>query len=111
MTRVRIVIGVGVMVLLMIAASVSIFAVAPGTTPEENLQYRIERLQERVDAGIITQEQADLIAAAMTANFADCDGTGARTGRAMGLCLGQSGGRGQGNGVCNGTGSGMRQGQ
>lgn len=117
MTRTKTLIGVGIMVLLILTATVSAFAAAaPGTTPEENLKYRIERLQERVDAGILTQEQADQMAATMTANFANCDGTRFGTGQGTGLCLGQGNANGQGNRAWGGNGRGcgggmMRQGQ
>lgn len=53
---------------------------------EEMLETKKDRLQEKVDTGKITQEQADKAAARIKKNQANCDGTG------------------NGGGVCDGTG-------
>jgi Spy/CpxP family protein refolding chaperone len=73
----------------------------------EMLEIRKDRLNERVEAGQITQERADELMAAMEDRQANCDGTG--SGAGQGLHMG--GNEGKGHGQNNGHGgSGMKLG-
>lgn len=72
---------------------------------DEMLQWKKEVLQERVDAGLITQEQADTILAAMAERQLTCDGTGSGLG-GYGMGGGFGGMRGQGGGLGGGRGAG-----
>lgn len=64
----------------------------------EVLQIKKDILAEKVAAGLMTQERADEIAAAIENNQANCDGTGnARIGQGMGAGFGGMQGNGQGN--------------
>lgn len=74
---------------------------------DEMLQIKKDIMADRVEAGLITQEQADEIMAAIEENQAACDGTGSgRTGQRMGAGFGGMQGNGQGNrgfGQCGGS--------
>lgn len=73
---------------------------------DQMLESKKAWLAERVEAGTLTQAQADEIIQAMEANQAVCDGTGsARIGRGLGA------GFGQGAGQCLGLGQGAGAGQ
>lgn len=108
MTRFRKTIMIGVMVITMGAATVSSFAAASaaGSANAPNLDelkaQRLElmkdRLEDRVEAGIITQAQADAMIERMEANQALCDGTGRMMGNGSGMMGNGSGVRGQGYG-------------
>ncbi|HYE68913.1 MAG TPA: hypothetical protein VEA58_09900 [Anaerovoracaceae bacterium] len=64
----------------------------------EMLQIKKDALAEKVAAGLMTQERADEIAAAIENNQTNCDGTGAaRIGQGMGAGFGGMQGNGQGN--------------
>jgi len=77
----------------------------------EILQIKKDILAERVAAGIMTQERADEIAAAIENNQTNCEGTGtARIGQGMGAGFGGMQGNGQGN-RCFGQGGGNWQAQ
>ena len=99
MTRLRRTIMIGVMVITMGAATVSSFAAASATVGTDTLSIdelkaqRLElmkdRLEDRVEAGIITQAQADAMIERMKSNQALCDGSGA--GRMMGNGYGMMG--------------------
>ncbi len=66
-------------------------------------------LDERVQAGTMTQEQADKVYAALQANQANCDGTGsAGIGKANGAGFGKGMGKGTGAGQGMGRGQGSR---
>ncbi len=95
MTRFRKVIMIGVMLITMGAATISSFAAVStaGVTGTPNLDalkaQRLElmkdRLEDRVEAGVITQAQADAMIERMKENQALCNGTGGYgTGRMMG---------------------------
>jgi len=71
----------------------------------EATEVKNNQLAEKVAAGVMTQERADEITAAMLANQEDCDGTG--TGN-DGVRLGA--GFGQGSGNMQGAGAGAGQG-
>lgn len=74
----------------------------------EMLQIKKDILADRVEAGLMTQERADAIIAAIEENQATCDGTGLnRTGQKMGAGFGGMNGNGQGYGRgMNGYGQG-----
>jgi len=79
------------------------------------LEQKKTLLDQRVNDGKLTQEQADNIYNNMQSNQATCDGTGnAGIGKNYGAGFGQGNGMGNGNGSCDGTGkgngSGMRNG-
>jgi hypothetical protein len=57
------------------------------------------RVEERVQAGTMTEERAEAVLAAMETRQANCDGTGS------GNMYGEA--NGNGNGVCDGTGDGV----
>ena len=73
------------------------------------LESRKALLAERVEAGTMTQEEADAILAAIEKNMATCDGTGsARIGRSFGAGFGRSSGSCGGAGMMGGRmGGGM----
>ena len=60
------------------------------------------RVEERVQAGTMTEERAEAVLAAMETRQANCDGTGS------GNMYGEA--NGNGTGVCDGTGSGNASG-
>lgn len=68
------------------------------------LEAKKEILAKKVADGIMTQERADQILAAIKENQASCDGTGSsKVGRSMGAGFGSNGGgQGQGKGQCGG---------
>ena len=118
MTRLKKLVLLGTMVLTVGAASVTSFAAtAPATTAggidpaklaewqADRLELRKEFLQQRVDAGLITQEQADAAIAQMKEMQALCNGTGVYNGagRMMGSGFGANG---QGRGYGPGCGAG-----
>lgn len=75
----------------------------------EMLEMRKARLNDRVEAGQITQDRADELIAAMEDRQANCDGTGSGAGQGLRM------GAGQGKGGCHAQGkghggSGMRMG-
>ena len=68
-------------------------------------------LDQRVDDGRLTQEQADNIYNTIQSHHATCDGTGnAGIGKNYGAGFGQGNGMGNGNGSCDGTGIGYGNG-
>ncbi len=70
---------------------------------DEILQMKRDILAKKVADGIITQEEADEIIAAMEQNCSDCDGTGkACNSFKFGIGFGQQNGSGQGR--CQGFG-------
>ncbi|MBR0598484.1 DUF2680 domain-containing protein [Sinanaerobacter chloroacetimidivorans] len=72
----------------------------------EMLQIKKDILADRVEAGLMTQERADEIIAAIENNQSACDGTGSlRTGQRMGAGFGSMNG---GQGYGQGNGQGMR---
>ncbi|MDD3168772.1 MAG: DUF2680 domain-containing protein [Eubacteriales bacterium] len=102
----------GAVILAIGATTATAFAAVPYNTPAEALagkqeafraemlQIKKDRLADRVEAGLITQERADEIIAAIEENQAFCDGTGSeRIGQRMGAGFGgmQGNGNGQGN--------------
>lgn len=80
----------------------------------ENLEMKKDILSQKVAAGIMTQEKADEIIAALQENQANCDGTGsAKIGKGQGAGFGKLNGNGQGKGQGQGRagrGQGMRNG-
>lgn len=62
-------------------------------------------LDQRVNEGRLTQEQADNIYSAMQSRQSNCDGTGNGMGQNCGPGFGQ--GNGMGNGIGNGNGTGV----
>lgn len=73
----------------------------------ETLEMKKDQLAQRVEAGTMTQEQADAIIAQLEANQATCDGTGtAAIGRNAGAGFGMGGGQGRGAGGGRGMGAG-----
>lgn len=76
----------------------------------EMLEIKKDALNERVEAGTITQEEADEIIANIEENSALCDGTGS-AGIGSGNCLGNGQGNGQGTGQGNRQGNGQGRGQ
>ena len=71
------------------------------------LDLRIARVQDRVDAGRLTQERADAIIAAMEDRLASCDGTCDGTGLGTGLGTGGMM-AGAGLGSCSGNQTGSQ---
>ncbi len=75
----------------------------------EILEIKKDILKTRVESGLITQEQADIIISAIIENQAVCDGTGtARIGQNMNAGFGSCSGLGLGSGGMN---RGMGRGQ
>lgn len=117
MTRLKKLVLLGAMVLTVGATSITAFA-ATSTTPAgvsasdldewkaQRLELKQEILSDRVEAGLMTQEQADAIIQQMVENQALCDGTG--IGR-QGTMMGRGNGGGYGQGYCGG-GMGFGQG-
>ncbi len=71
----------------------------------EMLQIKKDALAKRVEDGIMTQEKADEIIAAIEENQANCDGTRpAKMGQKMGAGFGGMNGKGQGKGQGRGRG-------
>lgn len=72
---------------------------------EESLKLKEEILQQNVTDGILSQEEADEILAAIKDRQAICDGTGYGSGLGNGYGYGCGGGfgRGQGRGFRNGS--------
>lgn len=65
----------------------------------EMIEVKTDALADKVAAGLLTQERADEIIAALENNQASCDGTGTnRMGQRMGAGFGGMGANGQGNG-------------
>jgi len=119
MTKMKKMILLGAMVLMMGATTVTAFA-ATSTTSDgisitnldelkaQRLELRKEILAEKVEAGLITQEQADAMIVQMEKNQAICDGTGGNgTGRMMGNGAGMMG---RGSGANGQGGRGLGQG-
>lgn len=78
---------------------------------DEMLDVKKQILDEKVAAGIITQEEADEIIAAIEENQLNCDGTGSgRIGQGMGAGFGGMMGQGNGNGQGRGNGRGLGNG-
>ena len=95
MTRFRKAIMIGITVIAMGAATVSSFAATPAVVGSgtlsldelkvQRLELMKDRLEDRVEAGIITQAQADAMIRHMKENQALCNGAGGYgTGRMMG---------------------------
>lgn len=72
------------------------------------LENRKAVVQERVEEGVLTQEEADEYLAIMAERMETCDGTGVRQGDNLGQQFGMGMGRGSRNG--DGTQSGFGQG-
>lgn len=72
---------------------------------EEMTEMRKTAVNEKVAAGSMTQEQADVILANMEQNQANCDGTG--TGGTGGRVMGAGRGEGLASGYCGGKGGGQ----
>lgn len=77
----------------------------------EMLERKRDILTQRVEAGTMTQEQADAILEAIETHQADCDGTcdgtcseGIGSGLGAAFRMGNGAGNGSGNGLGNGTG-------
>ena len=110
----------GVMALAMGAASISVFAAAPAPAvgggsasldelKAQRLELMKEHMTERVDAGLMTQEQADSMLERMENNQAVCSGAGGYgTGRMMGPGAGYGAGN-RGGGMMGGYGVGQTQ--
>ena len=112
MTRMKKVLLLGTMVLTIGATTATAFAAAPVTTTgsidaasleelkAQRLELKKEILSDRVESGLITQDQADEFITQMEERQAVCDGTGsAGMGRRLGAGMGGNGqGRGQGQG-------------
>lgn len=85
---------------------------------EEVLEIKKDRLQDKVDSGRITQEQADEAVSRIEEKQANCDGTGNGSGLCDGTGIGagnnsgrqKGNGSGQGNGTGRGAGNGLRDG-
>lgn len=78
----------------------------------ETLEMKKAALQAKVEAGTMTQEQADSIIKAIEENQATCDGSGSgKIGQKMGagFGMGQGQGKGQGQGLGRGLGNGAGQ--
>lgn len=104
---------VGAMVLTISATGVTAFAATSDTesdsteatcprfssmTQAERLELKKDRLEAKVEAGQLTQDEADAIIEAIEENQANCDGSGTeRIGQKMGAKFGSEG-RGQGHG-------------
>jgi len=72
---------------------------------DEMLKTKKAILDERVKEGLVTQEQADEIYAAIEANQANCTGTGnGGMGKQFGAGFGKMMGQGQGRGMGQGQG-------
>ncbi len=115
MTKLKKALMIGVMVITMGAATISSFAATSTTgtgTPTldelkaQRLELMKDRLEDRVEAGVITQAQADAMIARMKENQALCDGaSGYGAGRMMGNGYGmmgngnRTGGQGYGGGL------------
>ncbi|WP_312650034.1 DUF2680 domain-containing protein [Aminipila sp.] len=76
----------------------------------EMVQIKKNILEDRVEAGLMTQENAGAIITAIEENQSTCDGTGNMIGKRMGAGFGGMNGKGQGNGQgmrvqgqCSGT--------
>jgi hypothetical protein len=77
---------IGIMVITMGAATVSSFAATPAAVGSgtlsldelkaQRLELMKDRLEDRVEAGIITQDQADAMLQHMKENQALCNGSG-----------------------------------
>jgi hypothetical protein len=79
----------------------------------EVLEMKKDRLQTRVQAGTMSQEQADAIIETLKENQANCEGKGqCGVGQSMGACFGAGSGLGQGAGTGQrlGKGRGAAQG-
>lgn len=121
MTRFKKILLPAVMVLSLGATTVTAFAASPATPSgldasslqeikAQRLELKKEILADRVEAGLLTQEQADEITAQIQERQATCDGTGSdRIGQMMGAGFG-SNGQGKGQGLGQGNGLGMGQG-
>lgn len=81
----------------------------------EMLEMKKALLEKKVADGVLTQEKADEILAALEENLASCDGSGSGScGLRSGLGFGQNGmgqGLGRGNGQGKGQGMGIGRGQ
>lgn len=76
---------------------------------EENLDLKKQIVQEKVDNGQMTQDNADQLIQNIEENQVNCDGTGsAQLGQGAGLGAGQ--GMGAGNGLRDGSGAGQGMG-
>jgi len=106
MTKLRTAIMIGVMVITMGAATISSFAIASPTggtgapsldeLKAQRLELMKDRLEDRVEAGVITQAQADAMIERMKENQSLCDGTGRMMGGGRGMMGGGYGSGGQG---------------
>ena len=80
----------------------------------EMLEIKKDRLAAQVEAGKITQEEADAILAKIEENQAECDASGSGqkgSGHGFGKGLANKGRRRQGAGKGEGAGAGLGQGQ
>ena len=72
-----------------------------------NLEQKEEILNEKVNQGIITKEEAENILNQIRENQENCDGSGSNSQNlGLGLGLGNGNGNGSGNGSGRGNGSG-----
>lgn len=88
-------------------------AMAAWASPDEMLAAKTEILEQRVEEGVITQEQADEILTVLEERAATCDGIPDEDRERLGQTYGQGlgfGRNGQGKGLCNGTGNGFGRG-
>ncbi len=68
------------------------------------LEQKKSRIEERVEAGTMTEARAEAVLAAMETRRADCNGTG--TGNMYGGANGNGACDGTGDGICDSTGTG-----
>jgi len=80
---------------------------------QQMLENKKSILDQRVEEGLLTQEEADEIYNNLKENIAACDGSGAaRIGKANGVGFGSRQGMGMGKNQCAGkNGAGMRNGR
>lgn len=74
------------------------------------LELKKERLEQKVDDGVLSQEEANTIVETIEERQVNCDGTGINKEDGLGLGLGNGQGTGNGQGVGNGQGTGNGQG-
>lgn len=72
----------------------------------EMLENKKAILDQRVEDGVLTAEEADAIYANMIENQANCDGTGINRGNRLGMGFGMGSGKGSGYGQRLGNGEG-----
>lgn len=76
------------------------------------LKAKEDILKKKVEAGTMTQDQANKIIEAVKAAQASCDGTGSQAiGKSLGAAFGKADGKGQNNGQGQGKGQGNKTGE